>query len=673
MRAPTPAPLARTGAPRGVLCSTTSETGEKRGLGPGPASRSTPVLARLVRVVVLFVTAAAAAAEKTTYDDHVLPVLRNRCLNCHNPDKKKASFDASTYTTILAGGGSGKVLVPGDPAASLLWKLINHLQEPNMPPSGPKLPDAELALFKQWIEGGLLENAGSKVATGKPQPSLALATVTVGKPEGPPPFPNGDLRLEPVVHTARPGAIPALAAAPWAPLLALAGQKQILLYNLDTLDIEGILPFPEGFLSVLRFSRNGRLLLAGGGVGAQLGKVALFDVVTGRRVAEVGNESDTVLAADLAPDQSRVALGGPSRSVRIYATATGELVHTIRKHTDWVTAVAYSPDGVLLATADRNGGLLLWEAETANPYNELKTANPKPITNLDWRDDANLLAAASEDGQIRLWEVENGSNVLTINAHPDGAQAVRFAHDGRLASAGRDRTAKLWDPNGKLLRGFDPLGDIALAVALSHDANRLVAADFTGEVRVWTVADGKLAGRLDPNPPTLVERVEAESRQLAAATAAHRAAVEALAQATSRLDSATLTLNTAEKNLARWRAAQTNLHLLALDNEFATKQAVADTARTKAERLDAVATSAAADLAALRKNLADATNAIAQAQAQADALSPKIATLEKTAADSAAAAKTARESANTASAELARLKAALDQLRTGYAKLRAKP
>ena len=57
--------------------------------------------------------------------------------------------------------------------------------------------------------------------------------------------------------------------------------------------------------------------------------------------------------------------------VRIYSTADGELVHEIKKHTDWIYAVEFSPDGVLLATADRNGGLFVWEAETAREYQNL--------------------------------------------------------------------------------------------------------------------------------------------------------------------------------------------------------------------------------------------------------------------------------------------------------------
>ena len=94
----------------------------------------------------------------------------------------------------------------------------------------------------------------------------------------------------------------------------------------------------------------------------------VYDVTTGKRVTEIGDEVDIVLAADISPDHKLVALGGPSKLVRVYATADGSVVREIKKHTDWVTAVEFSPDGVLLATGDRNGGLFAWEAGTGREF-----------------------------------------------------------------------------------------------------------------------------------------------------------------------------------------------------------------------------------------------------------------------------------------------------------------
>src|SRR5438477_611656 len=80
---------------------------------------------------------------------------------------------------------------------------------------------------------------------------------------------------------------------------------------------------PEGTPCVLRFSRNGLLLLAGGGTPVKSGRVVAWEVRTGKRVLEVGDEMDTVLAADLSPDGSLVALGGPAKVVRVYSTRGG--------------------------------------------------------------------------------------------------------------------------------------------------------------------------------------------------------------------------------------------------------------------------------------------------------------------------------------------------------------
>src|SRR5687767_12395210 len=182
-------------------------------------------------VALAFLSATASAQDKVTYQDHVLPVLRNACLNCHNPEKKKAGLDLSSYAGAMAGSENGKVLEPGDPDGSLLFRLVQRTEEPFMPPKGDKLPDKDLEAIKKWITGGLLETAGSAaVASNKPKVDLKVSMTTSGKPEGPPPMP-GTLVLEPAVRPQRAGQLLALAASPWAPLAAVGAPKQILLYN----------------------------------------------------------------------------------------------------------------------------------------------------------------------------------------------------------------------------------------------------------------------------------------------------------------------------------------------------------------------------------------------------------------------------------------------------------
>ena len=188
------------------------------------------------------------------------------------------------------------------------------------------------------------------------------------------------------------------------------GTAQISLYHSENGKLLGVLPFAEGMPEVLRFSRNGSLLLAAGGRGGQLGIAALYDVKTGKRVATVGEELDSVLAADVGADHSMIALGGPGKIVRVYSVETGEKLHEIKKHTDWICAIEFSPDGVLLATGDRSGGLFVWEAETAREYLSLR-GHTAGINDVSWRIDSNLLASASDDTTVKLWEMNDGNAV----------------------------------------------------------------------------------------------------------------------------------------------------------------------------------------------------------------------------------------------------------------------
>ncbi len=465
--------------------------------------RCTLSLASLLTLAPLSVPLAAAAepaaqaVAQITYDDHVRPILRAHCFTCHNQNDAKSGLALDSFARTLEGGSSGEVVVAQDLESSRLWTLVHHDEEPYMPPGQDRLPEEKLTTIRQWIEGGLLENTGSAAQTRKRSVQLA-APATTGRPAGPAAMPAGVSRT-PVVVTPRPAALSAVAASPWAPLLAVAGQQQIVLYHSDDASLLGILPFPEGIPYSLRFSGDGSVLLAGGGHNARIGLAALYDVQTGRRLLDVGDELDVVLASDISHDLQQIALGGPGRVVRIFATETGQLLHEIRKHTDWILTVRFSPDGVLLATADRSSGLLVWEAETAREYLDLR-GHTDAVTDVAWRSDANVLASASRDGTLRLWEMNEGQEIAKVAAHAGGVNAVAYAPDGRVASAGQDHTAKLWDTSLAPLQTFPEFAEPALRVTFSHDGQRVVAGDWSGEVRMWNTEDAQQVGLLPSNP-----------------------------------------------------------------------------------------------------------------------------------------------------------------------------
>lgn len=450
-------------------------------------------------------------AAAVTYKDHVQPILRKHCQNCHNPDKAGADYDVTTYQAAVGGGSSGEAVKPGNAGQSLLLKTITHEAEPKMPLKGQKIPDADIAVIKKWIEAGAPETAVGAAKTAARKIDIDPVAVTLGKPDGPPPMP-GELPEVTLAKTERPHPVTALAASPWAPLVAVGGHERVLLYNSDTLKLVGTLAFPERIPHVLRFSRNGKWLLAAGGRGAASGKVVIWEVATGKRVTEIGDETDVVLAADVSPDHKLVALGGPGKLVKIYDTATGELKHKIKKHTDWVTAMEFSPDGSMLASGDRNGGAYVWEPATGGIVFTLGD-HKDAVTGLSWRADGQMLASSSEDGRVVLWYAEDGFPTRSVNAQADpkappaaraklpGVTAVAYARNGNFATCGRDNTARIWKADGTQLLRLEGFTDLPSKVTFSHDGERVFAGDFTGKVRVWSVKDAKQpVGELSTNP-----------------------------------------------------------------------------------------------------------------------------------------------------------------------------
>lgn len=561
-----------------------------RGTCPRPSAAARKVLWRwfagsLAAPLALLAALPAEAAEadkKITYEQHVQPILREKCFVCHNPNKQSGGLDMTNHTNLMQGGSSGTVIEPGDAEASYLYMLVTHSEEPYMPPESPRLPDAMLNTLRDWINGGALQNAGSKAPAIKKRTVDLASAVPAGQRPSTVAWPPR-LSLEPVTHTAQRAAISALATSPWAPLAAVASQKQVLLFHTETAELLGVLPFAEGSVHVLTFSRDGSLLLAGGGRSAASGRVVVWDVPSGERVFEIGDELDVVLAADISPDHSQVALGGPQRVVRVYDSTSGELQYEISDHTNWIHAVKFSPDGVLLATAGRNGMLLLWEAFTGRKFGELK-GHAEAVTGIAWRADSNVLASASEDATVRLWGIERGKQIKQWKAHAGGVLSLEYARDGRLASGGRDRVARLWKPNGQQIRAFEAFDELCTTVTICDETDRLIAGDWSGTIRVFDTRDGAAVARLESNPSRLAERLEVAEATLQRLQKDHAAHIDAHKKATAALQEAQ---SDEEQAQAEKKAKESEMAAIVASAERTRKEASAANASHEASAREA--------------------------------------------------------------------------------------
>jgi len=454
----------------------------------------------------------ATAEEKITYDDHVFPIFESSCLNCHNPDKKKGGLDLSSYHGTLAGGSGGKVVKALDGASSKLFTVSTHTEEPVMPPEGEKIDRKHANVIRAWIDGGLLETKSSRAKKPKkPAFSLAAAVTPQKRPDGPPPMPQ-DLLREPVVVTPRTTVVNDMEASPWAPLLAVTGQKQVLLYNSDTLTLEGVLPFPYGMPESLSFHSSGKYLIIGGGIGGKSGTTMTWEIETGKVIIQVGREFDSVLASDIHPDLGTVALGGPSRILKIWDTRKSSEIHRIKKHTDWITTVKYSPDAKFLATGDRNNGLQIWESNSGNEFHTL-AGHTASIVDMKWRSDSKALTTASKDGHLILWDTKRGREIKKIKAHDGGTLSFDNSPECLYISSGRDKKVKLWKADLGFRQELPVFKHPVTEVEFSHDGKRFFTADWHGHIKAWSSESFKEIGTIDSNPPHISDRLVTLAKQ----------------------------------------------------------------------------------------------------------------------------------------------------------------
>ena len=449
---------------------------------------------RLVVIPVLAIGCGLAKAteEVPNYEEHVLPILRENCAQCHRADKTSAGLDVTSLAALEKGGDSGPAVVPGVPENSPLYRAMAHIgSESPMPPDSPKIAEGKQEIVASWIAGGLRLGRGDAGKSGKRLVDIAVDANAVGKPPENPITVVATLKAPTLPRSGRPLPVMAMASNPWAPLVAVGSTGEAVLFDTGSGSRLGAVPFPDGELRVLRFSRSGEVLLMAGGRATASGKAVLVDVRTGGLIASVGDDFDVVLAADISPDQSLVALAGPEKRVRVYKVADGSVAYTIAKHNDFVTAVQFSSDGSTIASGDRAGGLFLSAAgDGSNP--RLLDGVVDGVADLDWRRDGKALAVAAGDGSVLVFEPARGLIAAKWKAHEKGATAVAYSADGRLVSGGHDAAARVWSADGNKSSESASLDGSAFRVAFSTDGSHAFAGDWSGKVREFAADSGQL-------------------------------------------------------------------------------------------------------------------------------------------------------------------------------------
>jgi hypothetical protein len=143
------------------------------------------------------------------------------------------------------------------------------------------------------------------------------------------------------------------------------------------------------------------------------------------------------------PDGKLLASGHDDHVVRVWDPASGKLIHALHGHTSDVRAVAFSPSGLLASGS--NGAMWLWDPRTGKEVWHVEMGRKADFHSLAFSPGGDTIAAACGFRTTRLWEVASAKEVARF-AHEESAEAVAFSPDGtRVAAGGKDQVVLVWD------------------------------------------------------------------------------------------------------------------------------------------------------------------------------------------------------------------------------------
>jgi WD40 repeat protein len=298
------------------------------------------------------------------------------------------------------------------------------------------------------------------------------------------------------------GWVQCLAFAPDGSTLALAGadSQMLHLWDLATATPRQAAPGHHGQIYAVAYSPDGKLLATGGGDWHDNDQnIYLWDAATGQQVRKLTGHLGKVYSLAFSPDGKRLVSGGEKEDfVHVWDVATGAALPRFQRKTDndratesRVSAVAFSPDGKLVASAQDQGIISLWDFETRAELQQCK-GHEGMINSLCFAPDGKEILSGSVDHTVRLWDAATGQEKCRFGDPGDSVKCVTFSPDGRLvaASAGDyEGQVFLWETaTAKEVGRLGAARGRVYQIAFSPDGKLLAGTGADNTLCLWEVA-----------------------------------------------------------------------------------------------------------------------------------------------------------------------------------------
>ena len=430
-----------------------------------------PKFSLAVVAVLLCIVAPSAYAEKVSFRSEVAPILLKHCVACHGAKKAEGGYRVDTFAELLKAGDSG--VAPVDAAADSGGELLRRIASPDeserMPADSEPLPAEQVELIRRWV------NEGSTFDGETPEKPLWLV------------IPPRQYAAPPQSY-AKPVPAASIAFSPDGTQVLVGGYHEILVWNAETgAPVRRIPNMPQRVFTIA-FLPDGRRFLAAGGEPGRSGEVRLVDFESGNVTAVLARSGDVALDAAIRPGTNELAVAAADALIRVVDLETAADVRTIASHADWVTGIAWSDDGTLLASSSRDKSAKLYNVtgELLGNYQGHAAA----VRGVAFAPDGKQVLSVGSDGKLHRWNVEGAAKAGEVVVG-DALRVVR--RDGfALVTCGDGQARQIDLANTAVTRSLAGHRDWVLSAAVSPDGSRFATGSLDGEIRLWNAVDGAL-------------------------------------------------------------------------------------------------------------------------------------------------------------------------------------